>query len=164
MLYSPWFIPVASVVFPPAGIVLLWLRAGTRPWKKLAGSALIAGWSVAYMMIFFGLHFQLDGSGIRPVPTFDKREAHWADLERSRASQIAAPVIEAAARPAQPADTGSSQDPRATSVPAAVPTGPIFVDRIATAVTTSLRSARIGPRKDCLSSGDSRSGEGMPPS
>jgi len=86
-------------------MVLLWLRAGTGLWKKLAGSALIAGWSVAYLMIFFGLRFQLDGSGIRPLPTFTNRESHYAELERNRASQAAAPVIEAAARPHEPTRT-----------------------------------------------------------
>jgi outer membrane protein assembly factor BamB len=114
MLRSPWSVPIASLIFPPAGIVLLWLRAGERLWTKLAGSALIAGWCVAYLMLFFGLRFQVDGSGIRPIPTFDNRESHYADLERNRASQAAAPVIEAAARPAEPAKSDAK-----TSEPAA---------------------------------------------
>ena len=88
---------LAALVFPPAGIVLLMLRTRTRLWAKLAGSALIAGWSVAYLMLFFGLRFQLDGSGVRPLPTFENRVAHYAELQRSRASQRVAPAVEAAA-------------------------------------------------------------------
>src|SRR5450432_3058815 len=98
MLRSPWSVPIASLIFPPAGIVMLWLLGGTRLWKKLAGSALIAGWCVAWVMIVFGLRFQLDGSGMRFMPTFENRESHYASLERNRASQAVAPVINAAAR------------------------------------------------------------------
>src|ERR1700719_1811362 len=92
MLRSFWSLLLASVVLPPAGFVVLWLRSGTRVWKKLAGSLLIAGWSVAWLMLFFGLRFQLDGSGVRPLPTFENRVAHDAELERSRAVEAAAPV------------------------------------------------------------------------
>jgi hypothetical protein len=76
---------------------MLSLRSGMGVWKKLAGSVLIAGWSVAWLMLFFGLRFQLDGSGVRPLPTFENRVAHEAELERNRARQSVAPVVEAAA-------------------------------------------------------------------
>src|ERR1700682_6050806 len=100
MIRSVWSLLLASVVLPPVGIVLLWLRPRARIWTKLAGSALIAGWSVAWLMLFFGLRFQLDGSGVRPLPTFDNRVAHEAELERSRARQIVSAAVVAAA-PAQ---------------------------------------------------------------
>src|SRR6266478_3395818 len=97
MLRSAWSVLLASVVLPPAGFIMLWLRSGTRVWKKLAGSLLIAGWSVAWLMLFFGLRFQLDGSGVRPLPTFENRVSHEAELERSRARQIVSAAVEAAA-------------------------------------------------------------------
>src|SRR5260370_8561406 len=99
MLQSAWSIVLAAVVLPPAGFVLLWLRPGAGIWKKVAGSALIAGWSVAWMMLFFGLRFHLDGSGVRPLPTFYNRESHYSELERSRATQTPVPVVQAAAPP-----------------------------------------------------------------
>jgi outer membrane protein assembly factor BamB len=99
MLQSVWSVVLAAVVFPPAGFVLLWLRSGQRVWKKLAGSVLIAGWSVGWMMLFFGLRFQLDGSGVRPLPIFYNRESHYSELERSRATQTPVPVVQAAAPP-----------------------------------------------------------------
>ena len=99
MLQSVWSVVLAAVVFPPAGFVLLWLRSGQRVWKKVAGSVLIAGWSVAWLMLFFGLRFQLDGSGVRPLPIFYNRESHYSELERSRATQTPVPVVQAAAPP-----------------------------------------------------------------
>jgi hypothetical protein len=62
------------------------MRSDTRLLRKLLGSVLIAGWSVAYLALFFGLHYQLDGSGSFPRPVFYNKEAHFAELERSRAS------------------------------------------------------------------------------
>ncbi len=102
MLRSAWSILLASAVFPPAGMVLLWLRSSTGLRRKLSGSVLIAAWCVPYLMLFFGLRFQLDGSGMRPVPTFSNRESHYAELERNRANQASAPVVDVAARPADP--------------------------------------------------------------
>jgi outer membrane protein assembly factor BamB len=115
MLGSLWSILVAGVVFPPAGFVLLWLRPGMRASRKLMGSVLLAGWCVAYLALFFGLRFQLDGSGIRPMPTFVNRESHYAELERNRAGQTAASVVEAAAPAVEGAKKESTRPARATS-------------------------------------------------
>src|SRR5258707_525759 len=98
MLQSLWFVLLASVLLPPAGLVLLWLRSGIRIKDKVFGSTVIAVWSVAYLMFFFGLRFPLDGSGMRPIPTFGTRESHYSQLERSRKQPP--DVVEAAATPA----------------------------------------------------------------
>jgi outer membrane protein assembly factor BamB len=102
MLQSVWSVLLASLVLPPVGVVLLWLRSGTRVWKKIAGSALIAGWSVGWLMLFFGLRFQVDGSGMRAHPIFYNRDAHYSELERSRAQQSSRPIVEAAVRAVEP--------------------------------------------------------------
>src|SRR5262245_54703670 len=100
MLQSVWLVLLASALLPPAGLVLLWLRSRTRMKHKIMGSAFIAIWSVPYLMLFFGLRFPLDGSGMRPIPTFGRPESHYAQLERSRSRQSVPPVVvEAAARP-----------------------------------------------------------------
>jgi outer membrane protein assembly factor BamB len=100
MVSSVWFVVFTSALLPPAGLVLLWLRSGIRLKDKIMGSTVIAVWSVAYLMFFFGLRFPLDGSGMRPVPTFGSPEAHYAQLERSRSQQSApSAVVEAAAKP-----------------------------------------------------------------
>jgi len=106
---------LASLLLPPVGLVLLWMRSDTRLLRKLLGSVLIAGWSVAYLALFFGLHYQLDGSGSFPRPVFYNKEAHFAELERSRAQQRPVAKVEAATAapaaieekaPKQPEPTG----------------------------------------------------------
>jgi outer membrane protein assembly factor BamB len=87
MRQSAWSVLLAAVILPPLGFVLLWLRPGTRFSRKLLGSLAIASWTVAYLTLFFGLKFQRDGSGI-PHPTFYDKEAHYAHLERSRATAV----------------------------------------------------------------------------
>src|SRR6266705_1546710 len=98
MLQSSWFVLLASVLVPPAGFILLWLRSGIRIKDKIFGSTVIAVWSVAHLMLFFGLRFPMDGSGMRPIPTFGTRESHYTQLERSRNQPP--DVVEAAAKPA----------------------------------------------------------------
>jgi outer membrane protein assembly factor BamB len=71
---------------------------------------------VAYLALFFGLRFELDGSGSRPRAKFFRREAHYAQLERNRAGQAAAPIVPVAARPA----------PQETSNPARVPAAGVY--------------------------------------
>ena len=102
MLRSTRFVLLASLILPPAGLVLLWLRSGDRLGRKILGSALIACWGVAYLALFFGLRFPLDGSGLRPIPTFKNREAHYAELERNRAGQGIAAYVETAQPSADP--------------------------------------------------------------
>src|SRR5437667_10769364 len=98
-LQSVWLVLLVSVLLPPAGLVLLWLRSRTSTKDKVFGSAVIAVWGVAYLMFFFGLRFPLDGSGMRPIPTFGTPESHYSRLEQSRTGQSAAPVVEAAVKP-----------------------------------------------------------------
>src|SRR4051795_7453919 len=102
MLHSIWSVLAASILLPPAGLVLLWLRSGVRVKDKVFGSIVIGMWSVVYLMLFFGLRFPLDGSGMRPIPTFGTPDAHYAELEQSRLQVNAAPAaVEAAPKPAE---------------------------------------------------------------
>jgi outer membrane protein assembly factor BamB len=102
MLRSTRSVLLASIVFPPAGLVLLWMQSGVRLPRKLIDSAMIAAWSVAYLMLFFGLKLEMDGSGMRPRPKFYSKEAHYTQLERNRAQKAATPYVAVAARPADP--------------------------------------------------------------
>jgi outer membrane protein assembly factor BamB len=83
---------LAALVFLVAGVLLLSLRRRARIRTKLAGSALIAGGSVGFLMVFSGIRVQLDGSGMRPLATLENRASRDAELERSRALQVAAPA------------------------------------------------------------------------
>lgn len=119
---SPAVLLLASIVLPPAGIVLLWLRGGIGILKKLMGSLLMIGWGVAALVLFFGLRVELDGSGSRPHLKFHRPGAHYAALERSREAQKLQPVadmrpaVEAVAvEQAAPAEAATN-DPRPTSI------------------------------------------------
>src|SRR6266849_4582321 len=91
---SPLILLLASVVLPPAGIVLLWMRAGTGILKKILGSLLMCVWGVTALVLFFGLRLELDGSGSRPFVNFYRPASHYAQLERSRQLQKLQPVLE----------------------------------------------------------------------
>src|SRR5438876_9138458 len=104
MLLTTRSVLIASIVLPSAGFVLLWLRSGLRTWDKILCSTIITIWGIAYLMLFFGLRFELDGSGMWPILAFGTPERHYSKLERSRTEQGAEPVVEAAA-PAPAAET-----------------------------------------------------------
>ena len=57
---------LAAILVPPVGIVMLWMRKGVGVFKKILGSLAIAGWTVAALMLFFGLHFELDAGVGKP--------------------------------------------------------------------------------------------------
>jgi outer membrane protein assembly factor BamB len=82
---------LAAIFLPPLGLVMLWMRRGIGVLKKIFGSLAIAAWTVAALALFFGLHFELDGSGVRPLFRMSRSAAHYTDLEESRARQSVAP-------------------------------------------------------------------------
>ncbi len=89
-LRSGFGVLVCTVFFPPLGLVMLWWRRGRVVWKML-GSLGIAGVAVAELFLVFGLHVELDGTGMRPIFSFYRREAHFAALEKSR-TEIPSPL------------------------------------------------------------------------
>ncbi|MDA2937908.1 PQQ-like beta-propeller repeat protein [Acidobacteria bacterium AH-259-A15] len=92
MRSKSWYRSVAvllltSVLLPPLGLVLLWIRPKTGLVSKLAGSLAIAALGVVHLHVFFGLRMEVDGTGVRPIFSFYKPESHYAALERSRSGQ-----------------------------------------------------------------------------
>lgn len=83
---------VASVLLPPVGLVLLWLRSETRLRRKVLGSVVILVLGVVYLQVFFGLRMDRDGSGLYPIFSFHKLEGHYTELERSRSEHRAVNV------------------------------------------------------------------------
>src|ERR1039457_4736355 len=109
---KPIVILGASLVFPPAGLILLWMRQGTSVLRKSLGSLAILVAGVAHLFLFYGLHMEFSG-GIRPVFSFQGGERHYPQLEAHRvAFQAPAPAI-VEATPAAAAAPG-----KAESVPA----------------------------------------------
>ena len=90
---KPIVILGASLVFPPAGLILLWFRRGTGVFRKSLGSLAIVMVGVAHLFLFYGMHMEFSG-GIRPILSFQGGERHYRQLEAHRvAFQAPAPAI-----------------------------------------------------------------------
>ena len=67
---SPWVLLAIAVAVPPLGIVLLWTRSRAGVFRKLLGSLALVLLSFAHLHYFFGLRAELDGTGARPIFSF----------------------------------------------------------------------------------------------
>jgi outer membrane protein assembly factor BamB len=82
---APWYrsltgMLVASILLPPVGLVLLWLRRDLDAQKKVLASVCIVALGVGYVFLFMRLG--------RKGPN-NSADAHYAELERHRAEQQA---------------------------------------------------------------------------
>ena len=151
MLRSVGSVLLASIVLPPVGLVLLWLRSGTRAMSEAARLGAIAGWTVGYLVLFFGLHFQLDGSGYFPRPVFGRqgislrgtrakpRSAAAGSQGRGRGPPMAAVVEEPAVKQPERKPVES--------------TGPISADRNRDGRYDQTPVLAEWPKADCRKSG-----------
>jgi outer membrane protein assembly factor BamB len=81
---------LAAVLFPPAGLVLLFLRKSSLG-SKLFGAAAILIVGIVELFAIYGLHVELDGTGMRPIFSFYKPERHYTAIERDRSRPDPAP-------------------------------------------------------------------------
>lgn len=77
-----WF---CILIFPPLGIVLLWMRRDSHLWTKLAGSLVAILFGLAHLVLFWNLRIELDGSTMRPIFSFKNPDKHNEELERFQA-------------------------------------------------------------------------------
>ncbi len=84
------FILAAALIFPPAGLILLWLRKRSSVLKKCLGSVAILPVAVAHLFLFYGLRMEFTG-GVFPVFYFGTAETRYRLLEEHRAAQKAHP-------------------------------------------------------------------------
>lgn len=114
-------IALASVLFPPAGLVLLWLRPATGRLLRLAGTAAILAIGAVELFKVYGLRAQLDGSGAGFIYSFRRpivrEDAAEAAPPSAAAEKIQAPAAAPVAKP-EPA-APQSQPPPAASAPVA---------------------------------------------
>jgi outer membrane protein assembly factor BamB len=87
---KPIVIAAASLILPPVGLILLWMRKGTGVFRKCLCSLAIVAVAVAQLFLVYGMHVQLSG-GFRPLVSFQNVERHYQQLEAQRASIPAAP-------------------------------------------------------------------------
>ena len=102
----PWVLLLIAIVVPPLGIVLLWTRTRAGLFRKLMGSLALALLTFVHLHFFFGLRAELDGTGARPIFSFQAPQSHYEDLEQSRSGQRAAvpsPAAVVETRPPEPA-------------------------------------------------------------
>jgi outer membrane protein assembly factor BamB len=81
---------LAALLLPPVGLVVLWFRP-LGIFRKLLGSLALVGLSLFYLVYFFGLRWELSGSGMAPVFYFGDDESSYATLEKHRTEQRPAP-------------------------------------------------------------------------
>ena len=86
-------IRLASYLFPPAGLIVLWRTHDLHIGRKIAGTAGILLYSIIYavamvllFMRFGGLEMEWRG-GFPPVLTFNKTVPNYAAVEQDRASK-----------------------------------------------------------------------------
>jgi outer membrane protein assembly factor BamB len=101
---TPWYgsvnaLILATILFPPAGLILLWIRRDTETGKKIFGSVAILALGAAYLFLFFG-------SSLFVVRRDGSTEAHYTELERQRAEQRQSDIS---------ATTGPSTDQKSDS-------------------------------------------------
>jgi outer membrane protein assembly factor BamB len=114
---KPSVILAASLLLPPAGLILLWLRKGASVFRKILGSLAIVVVGVAQLFLFYGMHMEFSG-GIRPVFSFQGGERHYRELEAHRATfRAPAPAtVEAApGAPSAPSQAEPAPAPAAGS-------------------------------------------------
>src|SRR5262245_24702437 len=143
-LYSWKGLILASILFPPLGLVLVWMRPSTRLSRRILNSIYISALSFLYLYQFVGLRVERDGSGMMPMFSFQKGgESHYAKLERDRARHaqlpLSSPIAEDAgsnapvseAQTVKPAPTPIAQqtaDPEAAPNPAPKPRSAYWTD------------------------------------
>lgn len=138
---TPWYrsltgLIAASVLFPPVGLALLWMRRDTAAKVKILGTLGITMLAVGYVYLFSSWR------------TSSAYEAHYAALEQHRAQQQSGVASEAAQPGTQPAavPAGSVQQPTAgqSSASAAGPTAETAAAHAGRNYWTNFR----GPNRD----------------
>lgn len=80
---------LASILFPPLGLILIWKQPRGRIVGRMFATLGIAVLAVAHLVVFWGLRVELSG-GMRPMLSFDDPERRYQQIEEERASEPAA--------------------------------------------------------------------------
>ncbi len=95
-------------IFPPLGLVLLWMRRDWGVFRRLAATVAIAIIAIAELFFVYGMRVEWNGTVKPYAVTFENRARREARLEESRARQRAempppVPVMDTAAPAPAPA-------------------------------------------------------------
>src|SRR5712692_1832804 len=128
MLRSRLALWLSIFVFPPLGLVLLWMRGDLGVLRRLAGTLGICVIAVLELFYVYGMRVVWNGSMTLMTVSFESRARHDAQLEKDRARQRS--LVPPAEMPVAAVET-----PPVAATPARVPT----VDKIRVAYWTDFR-------------------------
>ena len=98
MLRSRLALWLGIFLFPPVGLVLLWMRGNMRVWSRLASTLGICIVAILELFYVYGMRVEWNGDMQVQKISFASRRKHYAKLEENRARQRAeAPVVSTAA-------------------------------------------------------------------
>src|SRR5262245_55771271 len=118
-----WFtwprVLLASIVAPPVGLVMSWMRPWPSAWGprsgalagRIAFSGILVILTLAYGVAFGVLRVEMSGAGWKPFISLHDPSKDQDSLEKNRAEQRLAPVVE------------DNEKPNAESEPAAANPG-----------------------------------------
>jgi outer membrane protein assembly factor BamB len=84
---SSFVIWLCLLIFPPFGLVLLWLKKGSRLIVKLLGSLAAILFVILHLYLFWGLKIELNGAISRPIFSFSSLEKHNQEIDRRHAEE-----------------------------------------------------------------------------
>jgi outer membrane protein assembly factor BamB len=88
MLSSPLTLWLAIIVFPPLGLILLWMRHDLGIFRKLLGTVAVFAIAVVELFYVYGMRVVWDGGATRILSvSFRERQRHEAAVEENRAKQ-----------------------------------------------------------------------------
>jgi len=110
-LYSWKTLIAASILFPPLGLVLIWMRPSTTLSRRILNSIYITALGFFYLYQFAGLRIGRNGSGI-PTLSFEKSgDAHYLELERNRELHAQLPLSPPIAQEISATPSASTPEP-----------------------------------------------------
>lgn len=107
MLRSPLLLWLSVIVFPPLGLVLLWMRRDWGVFRRLAATLGVVVIAFAELVLVYGMHVEWNGTLKPYAVSFESRARHDARVEENRARQRA----EAPTTPVETAPAPESAKP-----------------------------------------------------
>jgi len=149
-LYSWRTLIAASILCPPLGLVLVWMRPSTRLSRRILNSIYISALGFFYLYQFAGLRVERDGSGWKPMFSFEKGDkAHYAELERNRAGHAQLPLSQPIAEDVSSTTPVSAPEPsKSVSNPPNQPANPQLASKPTRSSVSAYWTDFRGPKRD----------------
>ncbi len=117
MLRSRLALWLSILIFPPLGLVLLWMRGGMGVFVRIAASLGICLLAVAELFLVYGMRVEWTGNLKPNWVSFDSGARHDTRVEQSRALQRVQPVPSDSSKMAMVRTPAHAVIPAAVSIP-----------------------------------------------